>query len=606
MAAKQIADDIEIELETDDIFDQKRTIKESKDLIKILKEENSESELKFIKKLDYEEDEWIFWNVITGNSETMDFSFIHDSFAFTKHIDVTTLKDVLKSWVLHRLTKDDLAPASVDTYFKHLKEALILTNGFCEGGADLYCEFIKSLDLADGPKRQKVISVLNFLSFYDDLDSENEYTPQLFRLLINLKVTKKSRLIPSGVHILKFSNILEHFFDNVDKSDEKYIRYLPLLLWWKITTIIPLRPFEFCAIDPDCLIYEGEDREKCYLKLPRLKIAKKKKKYVDKKQTVDKIRIPSNIESLINEYKDAIKEFNHTNRKTLISRLVYEKTNLGGSHNLKRDNSTFLTPDLASLINAFYSQVIKNIYGLTSTHLPPVGRKSIQLKDNVEHDLIRVRSIDTRHIAFINMLAQGWSKPEIARFGGHRILETQEGYQNHREYWIEEETQKMMKKFRLGVKMSPTIKDNTFDNDMKHNDGYLLSMRLDTAFKRKFILRPPTTEVKRKVKLGICTDPLQDCKTHCVHCDFWRISPDEFEEKKNDLLVFIKESDNHIHDLFAFLKDLQRFVFDGELNSEIAEKILSAQKQIDDEIYKRAKLLYNLEQSNIGGVLNGK
>jgi len=306
MAAKQIADDIEIDLETDDIFDHKRTIKESKELIKILKEENSDSELKFIKKLDYEEDEWIFWNVITGNSEIMDFSFVYDSFTFTKHIDITTLKDVLKSWVLHRLTKDDLTPASVDTYFKHLTEALILTNGFCEGGADLYCGYIKSLDLADGPKRQKVISVLNFLSFYDDLDSENEYTPQLFRLLSNLKVTKKSRMIPSGLHILKFSNILEHFFDNVDKSDEKYIRYLPLLLWWKITTIIPLRPFEFCAIEPNCLIYEGEEREKCYLKLPRLKIAKKKKKYLDKKQIVDKIRIPSNIESLINEYKDAI------------------------------------------------------------------------------------------------------------------------------------------------------------------------------------------------------------------------------------------------------------------------------------------------------------
>lgn len=122
MAAKQIADDIEIDLETDDIFDHKRTVRENKELIKVLKEENLKSELKFIKKLKYEEDKWIFWNVITGTSEVMDFSFVQDSFAFTQHLNVTTLKDVLKSWVLHRLTKDELTPTSIDTYFKHLSE----------------------------------------------------------------------------------------------------------------------------------------------------------------------------------------------------------------------------------------------------------------------------------------------------------------------------------------------------------------------------------------------------------------------------------------------------------------------------------------------------
>lgn len=605
IAAKQLVD-IEIDIETEDIFDYKKTVNDSKKLIKVLEEESLAGDLEFVKKLDFEENEWIFWNGITGTSEVMDFSFVEDSFAFVKHVDVTVLTNVLKCWVLHRLTTDELTPTSVDTYLKHITEALIKTNGFCIGGADHYCEFIKSLNLSDGSKRQKIISVLNFLSFYDELDSEYEYTPQLFRLLNNLKVTSKSRTIPSGLHILKFSNILEHFFNNVEKSSEKYIRFLPLLLWWKITTVIPLRPFEFCAIKPDCLDYEGEEeKRKCYLLLPRLKVSKKKKKYLNKKQLVSKICIPKDIESLINEYNEAIKGFNHDNRKTLISRLVYDKTNSVSSHNLKRDNVAFLTPDLSSLIKAFYSEIIKNVYGLTSTHLPPIGRKSKKKKENNKYDLIRVRSIDTRHIAFINMLAQGWSKPEIARFGGHHILETQESYQNHREYWIEEETQKMMEKFRLGVKISPTIKDEDYE-DLEQNDGYLLSMRLDAAFKRKFILRPPTTQIKRKVKIGFCTDPLQACKGHCVHCDYWRISLEEFEEKRNEILMFIKESDEHIHELFAFLKDLQRFVFEGELNNEIAERIISSQKQIDDEIFKRAKLLYNIEKSNIGGVINGK
>ncbi|MGE7024460.1 hypothetical protein [Solibacillus cecembensis] len=597
LASKQLLD-FEIDIETDDLFDFKVTIENTKKDIEQLKSESNNNALPFIKTLEFDNNKWIFSNLITGNSEVIDFTPIEKAFTFIKHTNVNDLVNALKCWVIHRLVHDELSPTSVETYFNYLVEALIETKAFTPDDVETYLELINSLQLSDGPKRQRVIAVLNFLSYYEEIDYENQYTIELLRLLNNLKAVSNSRPIPPGTHILRFSIILEDFFKTCNKDDKRYIRYFPIILWWKITTVIPLRPFEFCAIVPDCLAYE---ESKCYLKLPRLKMTNKEKKYRQKKQIVDKIRIPRDIELLILEYQSLVKQIDKSDRLTLISREIYEKTNNGGSHNLKRSKAAFLTPDLGTLINSFYGEIVEKVYQLTSTPLVKEKDKSFLTQELQKADLFRVRSIDTRHIAFINMLAQGWSKPEIARFGGHRVLETQAGYQNHREYWIEIETKKMMEKFNLGLQTNYS----TSNERSGIKDNHSLSMRLDSAFKKKFVLKPPSTNTKEKLKLGICTDPIQRCKSHCLYCNYWRISSEEFELKREQLLDFINECDNNIHELLAFLKDLNRFVFHGELNPDIASKILSSQKQINDELYKRAMLFHNLENSNIKGGTNG-
>ncbi|MFE4039631.1 hypothetical protein [Priestia sp. YIM B13489] len=590
LAAKQLIDiDIELDIETEEIFDYQNTVKDSIALI-----ENLKTDADFVKVLEFELDTWVFVNYISGHEEVIDFSFVNESLGFIKHVDIPELKNVLKCWVIHRLTKDELSPNTVKAYFNHLKEALIMSLVFSDEAFETYYEYLNELKLADGPKRQKIVSVLNFISFYHELSLEAQYTFKLYRMLNNLKMLRRTRLIPSGLDILKFSKILEDFFDTVDKGSDEYIHYLPLLLWWKITTVIPLRPFEFCGITPDCFKYhEGI----CYLKLPRLKGSRKKKSKQKKK--IDKIAIPGHIENLIQEYLSKIEPYKHVGRKTLISRLVYEKTlpftNKAGFR--KRDNDSFLTPDLATLIERFYARIVLEVYQLSYSNLPPVGKKPKMRVKEKKFELIRVRSIDTRHIAFINMLAQGWSKPEIARFGGHLLLETQEGYQNHQEYWIEEETRKMMQKFRLGIKISS---DENNSEVMVNKDSFSLSMRLDAEFKKKFIIRPPMTKVENKLELGFCTDPLQRCESHCLQCNSWRISKEEFDEKKEELYLYIKQCDDNISDCFAFLKDLQRFVFQDELNDEIASKILSTQKKINNEIFKRASTLYNLEKNGLG------
>jgi len=593
LAAAQSVD-IDIDLETSDIFDYQQSIKEAKLLIPELNERCYQENTRH-KKIDFSDDYWGLFNPISGSSEDIDFTFINNK-NFFSHIKTNELKNSLKCWVLDRLINDRLTATSVQTYFLHVRDAILRTHIFLNSEVESYTGYVNGLPLADISKQQIVSSVLNFLSFYNNIPTVELYKEAMYKILNTLKLESKKRIIPSGIDIFRFSSIVDDYFRSKveDTIQKDYLHYFPILLWWRITTIIPLRPFEFCAITPDCLSYEDQ---KCYIKLPRIKGEKFYKRNVRRKQIIDKLQIPPDIEELIQKYIKLIEGYNHTTRKTLISRKVYELTLPAGesSYKRKRSNESFLSPDLLVLIERFYSNIIHRKYGLSYTHLTPVGKKSKE-KDytNQNADLVRIRPIDSRHIAFINMLAQGWSKPEIARFGGHLLLETQANYQNHQEYWIEVETRKLMQHFKLGMKISKVKDDVTATQD-----SFTLSVRLDSAFKKKFILRPPATSTKKLLKLGYCTDSYQLCKTNCFHCDYWRLTAEEFENRAEELKAFVAECDNTIAGLFAFLKDVNRFVFKEELNPEIAEKILSTQMKIDDEIYKRASLLYNMERTMV-------
>ncbi|NRF93226.1 hypothetical protein HQN89_19835 [Paenibacillus frigoriresistens] len=582
--------EIDIDLETADVFDLQQSIIDSEVLLNELNDRCFQDN-NLHKQIVFSDDYWGLYNPIRGCSEDIDFTFLNE-IAFYKQDKANEIKVALKCWVIDRLINDRLTAASVQIYFLHVKDAIIRTRLFLINEVQSYTEQIKSLPIADSPKYQIVSSVLNFLSFYNSISTADQFINALYKILNNLKPQSKTRVIPSGIDIFRFSNIIDNYFKVEDINHKDYLHYYPILLWWRITTVIPLRPYEFCSIAPDCLKYEND---KCYLKLPRLKGDNSYNRNLRRKQIVDKIQIPPDIEEIIRKYEQLVEKYDHTTRKTFISRKVYDLTLPVGekSHTRKRSNESFLSPDLQSLIMRFYSNIVHRKYGLTYKHLPPVGRKSSKkdFKDQ-NADIVRVRSIDSRHIAFINMLAQGWSRPEIARFGGHLLLETQANYQNHQEYWIEVETRKLMQHFKLGMKISKHKND---DNAVK--DSFTLSVRLDSAFKKKFILRPPTTSTRKPLKFGYCTDPEQLCRTHCFHCDYWRLTPQEFENNQEELQAFIADCDHTIAGLFSFLKDMNRFVFEEDLNPEIAANILSTQKKIDDEIFKRTSLLYNIERS---------
>lgn len=86
---------------------------------------------------------------------------------------------------------------------------------------------------------------------------------------INLEYEKKSRKIPYSKDVIAFKYYLDRFFNEKHPVVLKNF-YMSILLWWKITSVIPMRPSEFAfKLKRDCIFTTDENY---YLKIDRVKI----------------------------------------------------------------------------------------------------------------------------------------------------------------------------------------------------------------------------------------------------------------------------------------------------------------------------------------------
>src|SRR5699024_1589232 len=111
----------------------------------------------------------------------------------------------------------------------------------------------------------------------------------------------------SSQDILKFSLVIEDYFQP-GMAEQEYFKFYPVYLWWKLTTIIPLRISEFCSIDRSGLNHREGDY---FIKLPR------KKQNNRRVQVHDEIYIPNSLANNIVEYVNRTNQFGDS--KTLIS-----------------------------------------------------------------------------------------------------------------------------------------------------------------------------------------------------------------------------------------------------------------------------------------------
>lgn len=71
------------------------------------------------------------------------------------------------------------------------------------------------------------------------------------------KVQYQNRDLPKLKDILKLDEIINDYFKTYEV--ESTFRYLPIMLWWLITNIIPQRPSEFLLLKKDCLFTSNVD-----------------------------------------------------------------------------------------------------------------------------------------------------------------------------------------------------------------------------------------------------------------------------------------------------------------------------------------------------------
>lgn len=330
-------------------------------------------------------------------------------------IEYETFVDYLKSFIV--LSMDQHVLISLQIFLRDIKRLVKETKqNILE---DVYDIKITSPTLC--------IDFFSSLPCYETLIM-NQFLEQLDNLITiqyELK-PRQQRQLAQFQSYFAFNDILKDYWEQ-QLPDEERLFYYPLYLWWQITAVVPLRPREFLLTQRDCLF---EKNGKYYLTLRRNHL-KGKEKGVSHKIAEDyyltTYEIPEKLALIIKRYLDLTKDLASTKLDTLfVTDTHYKrwerKTGI---------NNRFLTyTNLNTILKYFFNEVVSERYGYQVHYLNPPSR----LKDN-EINFIHIG--DTRHVAMINLIAEGSSPVTAMLLAGHDNVATSSHYFSNLSQFIE-------------------------------------------------------------------------------------------------------------------------------------------------------------------------
>ncbi|MGV3075060.1 hypothetical protein ACEE21_08065 [Clostridium baratii] len=452
----------------------------------------------------FESNLWILLNELEQCYVYMDYSEL----LFNKKLTQDEL-DILKCWIIEGFM-EDISIVRMNKRFKFVKDFIYHTENFSSSQINSkHGDAIATILDAKSNNSEICYTIMNYIEFLDNIGYSTDVHFKVYRRLSEVKkyTISEARKLPKHKDILAFDYYLKKFFKEI--PDKNLIGlYYPLLLWWKITNVIPMRPSEFAyKLDRKCVFIEDN---KYYININRVKVSDNSSNKRGNIPILKKLQITQDIYELINDYIQLTSFDNHT--KTLLSyeavrffrENYYNSTKLGNNvlipivkaKSFKNDkfSDRFDRSLLRNLLESFYNTIIKGYY-----------------KDNSITEKLSLG--DTRHLAFSSLVLQGFSPLEIAMIGGHSTLEAQESYTGHVEYYIDSEILDYISKRNLDESLST---DTIFDIIHKK-----------PAVCPKFIVDCHPTEDS----VGYCTVNLNsdlelcDNVEFCVYCKKWWCEP---------------------------------------------------------------------------------
>ncbi|WP_454015787.1 hypothetical protein [Bacillus sp. Marseille-Q7846] len=195
----------------------------------------------------FDDDEWL----IPCNIQNTPFKLsFHKLFSYKK------LCTVIKYYLLLRRASG-ISPSTIETEFNILRKIILATEGVTSTD-----QFEKLLSNFSIPWASTLALVLKEFLKFSQLPGHEKYieicdsfpSPQW-----------KNRDLPNFYHVLLFDEIINDFKYKI--SLPRYHKYYPVILWWTITNIIPMRPNEFLRMKYNCL-HEKNDG-KTWIIIPR-------------------------------------------------------------------------------------------------------------------------------------------------------------------------------------------------------------------------------------------------------------------------------------------------------------------------------------------------
>lgn len=507
---------------------------------------NLELKNEFLSK-SYLENVWIFAHELSpGRSIKLDYGKIK--------IYVTDENLILiKLWIASMLSK--YKPSTVIYYFHHFSIAVKRTHFFSEEHLNSFIDWLHQDNLSNNRKTYLIATTLNFFEFSDH-PNISVYVPRMYELRKKIRFKSNSIQLPSSKNILNFSYCLEDYFRNIERNKsytekeklQKKILYYPILIWWKLTTIIPMRSTEFCIIKRNCLEKVNDD---FFINITRIKIPLNKTTPDD---YYTKIEINEELYQLINKYVSLTDPFGET--ETLISYNSLIQVDYTNQRKIQKSNKNYFNKNnLDKLLGRFYKEVVNSIYKI---NVPPHQKLSPN---------------DTRHIAFVSLMMQGISPIEIARLGGHKTIAAQYHYSFHTEYWIDSEVFKLI---------------NTYKTNEIYSKHYIEDKIKLMAFNAS------KSAYKASLPIGYCTDPLVRCEaSECMLCIHWGIELKELESNSEIINEKISKKKNSITELMNFIYNIQTRTSLKPSNSAYLkneEDLQNKLKKVDSELRNLAVL----------------
>ncbi|KAB2460160.1 hypothetical protein COM24_31755 [Bacillus toyonensis] len=520
----------------------------------------------------FDDDSWVLIN----NKELN----IRKYFNFQDILD-TEIKIKAKCWILNYLLT--VAPSSATVYLNNLKNFLLLTNYLSCLDID---EIEASLNEFKLSVRYNVlISGINFLDYIygsQVTKSKIELFSNQLRSIVSKFFFSNTRDLPPYKDIIRFSFILTSFSNVWDEKLE--LKFFPVLLWWKLTSVIPMRPSEFCSIKRNCLSIQGND---FFITLPRQKQKATSKTF----EVPNTLPISKELYNLIKRYIHISDSYGETT--TLISAAVYRSTLNYPTQSKRRilNQNHFFLYMFNNLLHAFYSEVLKDIYGLE-----PIDKSKwlkeknsvIKLRSNdglseftAEKQIIKIQPNDTRHFAICSMMIQGFNPLTIARMAGHQHIESQYHYQKHIEFFIDSKAYEAT----LLNRLTNSSRDTNYNSTLVIKDLINRSLAPEEMF-----------EYKEEVEIGYCTDELRRCESRiCIFCSKNWIPREEIESNFKEIVELKTEYSKKLkiraHTLSRIYKDIKIEYKSCRVNPLELAELARESKLTNSEIHDYAVLI---------------
>lgn len=405
---------------------------------------------------------------------------------------------------------------------------------------------------------------------------------------------KLKNYLPSSENVLLFDYYINKFFNDNHISDTLKQYYKPLLIWWKISNIIPIRPSEFCSkIKRDCLSMEGDN---LFIEINR----SKKKKKRGSLPAYTKFKINKEYYDLISEYILETDKYGET--ETLIScpSIIFLRQQLSNISPLFlvqdvpkefKNNSVKIFDKyvnynlLNDLLKSFYEKIIDNYFGDTLITQ-------------------RIKLNDTRHFAFTGLVLQGIPIVEIAMIGGHSDTESIDYYSYETNSYINTSVFTSLNKTLAHYKINKIRIENIVYNMPKE-----CPCSLDKCTDTEFF----------GIHLGCCTTSSEySCESYdCYNCSHWYCSPTIENFKSlceiiqidlNERTKILKSDINFLVKLFAESNSIVSKLSDSELAfnrdtyikmQELSNKISSDTNEIIEIKSKLLKGILSYEDDEL-------